>query len=178
YRSIGLGTKIVKETLPLAGTPYVETLAVMAKYNPFFEKAGMQKIAETKPNRHLQEAIEKLNALGFKPIMLQSLKHNIEKIMKVGKEIVIEILAELSEKGGIPRKRIIATSKAYPNHGEFVEKLKKLNVEELAEALKRLSFLAQTKVYLFLSPQPKSISKIHKTFLKTQDRLNQHWCQN
>jgi len=24
YRTIGLGTKLVKETLPLAGTPYVE----------------------------------------------------------------------------------------------------------------------------------------------------------
>jgi hypothetical protein len=41
YRSIGLGVKIVKETLARAGTPYVEALAVMAKYNPFFEKAGM-----------------------------------------------------------------------------------------------------------------------------------------
>ncbi|MEM2386038.1 MAG: hypothetical protein QXO67_03545, partial [Candidatus Bathyarchaeia archaeon] len=149
YRSIGLGTKIVKETLPLAGTPYVETLAVMAKYNPFFEKAGMQKIAETKPNHHLVEAIEKLNSLGFKPYMLQSQKHNIEKIMEVGKEKIIKILSELSEKRGIPRKRIIATDKAYPSHMEFMEKLVKLSVEELAAALKRLSFLVQTKVYLF-----------------------------
>ncbi|MBS7646297.1 ATP-binding cassette domain-containing protein [Candidatus Bathyarchaeota archaeon] len=154
YRSIGLGTKIVKETLPLAGTPYVETLAVMAKYNPFFERAGMQKIAETKPNKHLQEAVEKLNALGFKLIMLQSQKNNIEKIMKIGKEKVIEILAELSEKGGISRKRIIAISKAYPNHEEFQEKLKKLDAKELAAALKRLAFLAQTKVYLFWKRNP------------------------
>jgi hypothetical protein len=36
----------VKETLPLAGTEYVEMPAVMAKYNPFGEKAEMQKIAE------------------------------------------------------------------------------------------------------------------------------------
>ncbi|MEM3579608.1 MAG: GNAT family N-acetyltransferase, partial [Candidatus Bathyarchaeia archaeon] len=43
YRTIGLGTKLVKETLPLVGTPYVEMPAVMAKYNPFAEKAGMQK---------------------------------------------------------------------------------------------------------------------------------------
>ncbi|MEM0095046.1 MAG: ATP-binding cassette domain-containing protein [Candidatus Bathyarchaeia archaeon] len=158
YRSIGLGTKIVKETLPLAGTPYVETLAVMAKYNPFFEKAGMQKIAETKPNRHLLEAIEKLDALGFNPIMLQSQKHNIKKIMERGKEKVIQILTELSEKGGIPRKRIIATNKAYPTHTEFIEKIEKLSTEELATALRRLSFLTQTKVYLFWKRKSKSLS--------------------
>jgi uncharacterized Fe-S radical SAM superfamily protein PflX len=63
----------------LAGTPNVETLAVMAKYNPFFEKAGMRKIAESKPNKHLLEAIEKLHKLGFEPEMLASQKYNLEK---------------------------------------------------------------------------------------------------
>ncbi|MEM1550431.1 MAG: hypothetical protein QXX56_05770 [Candidatus Bathyarchaeia archaeon] len=46
YRSIGLGQKIVRETLHLAGAPYIEMIAVMAKYNPFAEKAGMKKIVE------------------------------------------------------------------------------------------------------------------------------------
>ncbi|MGI0084003.1 MAG: ATP-binding cassette domain-containing protein, partial [Nitrososphaerales archaeon] len=44
FRSIGLGAEIVKKTLPLIDTKYVETLAVMAKYNPFFEKAGMKRV--------------------------------------------------------------------------------------------------------------------------------------
>jgi len=35
YRSMGLGVKLVKETLPLAGKPYVETVAVMAATTPF-----------------------------------------------------------------------------------------------------------------------------------------------
>jgi len=38
--------KPVRETLAKAGTIYVEMVVVMAKYNPFGEKAGMQKIAE------------------------------------------------------------------------------------------------------------------------------------
>ncbi|MCP8313338.1 MAG: ATP-binding cassette domain-containing protein [archaeon] len=46
YRSIGLGTKLVKETLPLIGKKYVEAIAVMAKYSPFFEKAGMIEVPE------------------------------------------------------------------------------------------------------------------------------------
>src|SRR3989337_1844994 len=35
YRSIGLGAKLIRETLPRVGTPCVEMIAVMAKYNPF-----------------------------------------------------------------------------------------------------------------------------------------------
>ena len=44
YRTIGLGARLIRETLPSAGTPYVEMIAVMPKYSPFAEKAGMQKI--------------------------------------------------------------------------------------------------------------------------------------
>lgn len=46
YRSIGLGTKLVKETLPLVNKKYVEAIAVMAKYSPFFERAGMIEVKE------------------------------------------------------------------------------------------------------------------------------------
>jgi hypothetical protein len=41
YRGIGLAARLVRETLPLAGVPIVEALAVMGQVNPFFEKAGM-----------------------------------------------------------------------------------------------------------------------------------------
>jgi ABC-type ATPase with predicted acetyltransferase domain len=34
YRTVGLGARLIRETLPLAGTPYVELIAVMAKYSP------------------------------------------------------------------------------------------------------------------------------------------------
>jgi ABC-type ATPase with predicted acetyltransferase domain len=35
---------LVKQTLPLANAKVVEVLAVMARYNPFFERAGMIKV--------------------------------------------------------------------------------------------------------------------------------------
>ena len=149
YRTIGLGAKLVRETLPLAGTQNVEALAVMAKYNPFFEKAGMRKIAESKPNKKIQEAIDKLNALGFNPTMLGSTTYNTNKIRKIGKSKVAKILEELSEKGAAPRKRLLNLTKAFPKHQEFKEKIERASEEEIAKTLKRLSFLAQTKVYLF-----------------------------
>jgi ABC-type ATPase with predicted acetyltransferase domain len=58
YRTIGLGSKLVRATLPLVGTPYVEMPAVMAKYNPFAEKAGMRKIAEQPPPKEALKIAE------------------------------------------------------------------------------------------------------------------------
>jgi len=43
YRGIGLGVRLVRETLPLAGVPVVEAIAAMGEVNPFFEKAGMMR---------------------------------------------------------------------------------------------------------------------------------------
>jgi len=44
FRGIGLGAFLVRETLPKGKAKVVEVLAVMAKYNPFFEKAGMVRV--------------------------------------------------------------------------------------------------------------------------------------
>jgi len=149
YRTTGLAIKLVRETLAKAGTPCVETSAVMAKYNPFFEKAGMQKIAESKPNKNVLSAIEKLRSLGFDPIMLGSINYNTQKIMRIGKEKIIKILQQLSRKEGALRKRLMSSHKVYPKHQVFTEKIGKLNEKCLAGILKRLNFLVQTKVYLF-----------------------------
>jgi hypothetical protein len=54
----------------------VETIAVMAKYNPFFEKAGMTKIAETTPNPQVLKVVEKLRAFNFNPVFLTSERTN------------------------------------------------------------------------------------------------------
>jgi len=148
-RTIGLGVKLVKETLAKAGTQYVETLAVMAKYNPFFEKAGMQKIIESKPNQNVLIAIEQLHALGFNPVMLGSVKYNERNIRRIGKDKVVQILEKLSKKEATLRKRLMSLPKVYPTHQEFMAKIERLDGKSLAEVLKRLSFLAQTKVYLF-----------------------------
>ncbi|MEM2841631.1 MAG: hypothetical protein QXN62_08755 [Candidatus Bathyarchaeia archaeon] len=44
------GVKLIEMTLPQAGTPYVKMVAVIAKFKPFAEKAGITKIAESKPD--------------------------------------------------------------------------------------------------------------------------------
>ena len=44
FRGIGLGELLVRETLPKVDAKVIEALAVMARYNPFFEKAGMLRV--------------------------------------------------------------------------------------------------------------------------------------
>jgi ABC-type lipoprotein export system ATPase subunit/GNAT superfamily N-acetyltransferase len=149
YRTIGLGIKLVKETLPLAPTPCVETIAVMARYNPFFEKAGMRKIMESKPNPNVLGAIEELQRLGFNPIMLGSVNYNMKKTREVGRNKVDSILIKFCRKEGSLRKRLLSFHRVYPKQAEAEAKIKTASTELLAKIIKRLNFLAQTKVYLF-----------------------------
>jgi ABC-type lipoprotein export system ATPase subunit len=148
YRAISLGTRLVKETLPQAGTPYVEAVAVMARFNPFFEKAGMQRIAVSKPNENLTNALADLRKLGFNVDLLTSKDYCTTKLAEIGAENVVKILTELSRKGKIARKALLALPTAYPTHAAFTKKLDTLNQQQLAVVLQRLSFHMQPKVYL------------------------------
>lgn len=60
YWTISLGTKLVRETSRLLGLSYIESIAVMPRYNPFFEKAGIRGIMERFPDHEITEAIELL----------------------------------------------------------------------------------------------------------------------
>ena len=151
YRSIGLATKLVHETLPQAGTPHVETVAVMARINPFFQKAGMQHITENKPNPAVAKALQQLEQIGFNPTLLTNLSHNEQAINKTSHTSVIAVLTELSKNNPTTRRRLVALRNVYPKHEEFTAKIEKLDAHDLAKVLKRLSFTAQTKAYLFWS---------------------------
>ncbi|TET18804.1 hypothetical protein E3J74_09385 [Candidatus Bathyarchaeota archaeon] len=55
----------------------------------------------------------------------------------------------VSKAGGVYRKRIASTGRAYMKHNEFCDCVEHADVEKLARMTKILSFLTQTKVYLF-----------------------------
>ena len=54
FRGLGLASRLVSETMAEVKVPIVESLAVMGKVNPFFEKAGMKKYCASTPARCLQ----------------------------------------------------------------------------------------------------------------------------
>jgi hypothetical protein len=156
YRTIGLGAKLVRDTLPLCGKPYVETIAVMAKYNPFFEKAGMTKIAESKPDSKVSAAIEKLKALGFNPVFLSSEKYNMQVLLDdpLRVKVVRDLLSSLHN----PLLLKFANSHdPYGRKAEYQAMVRNAPVEKLAKMLRCLAVLAQTKVYLFWA-NPASIN--------------------
>ncbi|MCW4033807.1 MAG: ABC transporter ATP-binding protein, partial [Candidatus Bathyarchaeota archaeon] len=148
YRTIGLGAKIVAETLEHAGKPYVETVAVMAKYNPFFEKAGMKKIAETIPDPKTLQIIEQLKDLKFNPVFLTSQKMNLHNLENMTKTQINQTKEALKQVSGIYRKRIISNKQAFIKKADYEQVINNADNIKLAKMLRILGFLAQTKVYL------------------------------
>ena len=64
FRSLGLASRLVRETMPQVNVPIVEAMAVMGLVNPFFEKAGMQPYTAPLPER-CAELIEALSLVGI-----------------------------------------------------------------------------------------------------------------
>ncbi len=66
-RGCGLGHYLVRKTLPMVGTAYVECLATMGAFNPVFERAGMQRIGQYDVAKGPKLALAELEELGIDP---------------------------------------------------------------------------------------------------------------
>jgi ABC-type transport system involved in cytochrome c biogenesis ATPase subunit/GNAT superfamily N-acetyltransferase len=155
YRGIGLGAKLVRETLPRVGTTCVEMIAVMAKYNPFAEKAGMKKILEQKPSEEARRIADLLSGLGFDLKLLGSQKYVLDKLRNLSPE-QIKVLKEVFVKNGHPRlRRGIAAIRHMPygTTALYAEGVRNADAERMSKLVKTAGMLLQTKVYLFWSMQ-------------------------
>jgi ABC-type ATPase with predicted acetyltransferase domain len=144
YRTIGASVKLLRESLPLFGKPFVEMIAVMARYNPFAEHAGMQKIGESKPDYTILEAVAKLERLGFTPFMLAVPEYNLRKL-----EGRVQLVKEILSVFKYPYNRRIAGAHGNYKITDYRHWLMKAEKEDLSRALTRLAQLNQSKVYLF-----------------------------
>jgi len=149
YRTIGLGAKLVKETLLLAGTEYVEMPAVMAKYNPFGEKAGMKKIAEQPPPKQALKIAEILQQLGFNIQLLSSEKYVLNKLQTLSVEDIHEVRDAFIKHCHIRFMKYFFPHLLFGHKKVYDEEIKKVSLERLARLIKVCGFLLQTKVYLF-----------------------------
>jgi hypothetical protein len=153
YRSIGLGAKLIRETLPRVGTPCVEMIAVMAKYNPFAEKAGMKKVLEQKPSEEALRVADVLSSLGFDLKLLGSQKHVFDKLQSLSPE-QLGALREAFVKNDHPRfRREFAANRHMPygTAAAYREGVRNASIERMAKLVKIVGMLLQTKVYLFWS---------------------------
>lgn len=148
FRGIGLGHRLVRETLPLVGRRYVEALAVMARYNPFFERAGMEKVVESGPDASVVEAVERLRGLGFSPVTLASEEVNLARLEGMTAEEVEEVRRVLLSVSPGYYKRLKSSPRPYVGREEFREALESASLGQLARMVKTVAVLSQTKVYL------------------------------
>ena len=138
--------RLARETLPLVGRPYVEAMAAMAKYNPFFAKGGMKKIMVRRPGKSIVAAVDQLQKLGFRPYLMASSRTNLKHLKTLSAEDLEKTKEILCSVGY--HKRLQSSSKPYVNKNEFKEWISKKSLMTVAKVISRLAVLAETKVYL------------------------------
>ncbi len=152
YRTVGLGTKLIYETMPLVGTQYVELIAVMAKYSPFAEKAGMQKIAQQQSVETVSVVAGALSELGFDLRLLGSERYVKEKLENLNSTQLLSLKQEfLRNKHPRFMKELAPNHQPYGKTSVYVESLRNADSTKLTKLIKTAGMLMQTKVYLFWS---------------------------
>jgi len=149
YRTIGLGVKLVRETLPLAGTPYAEMPAVMARYNPFAERAGMRKIAEQPPPKEALRIAETLQHLGFNIQLLGSQKYVLNRLQTLSDEDLAKVREVFIKNSHTRFMKYFFFHIPYGRKQPYAEEITKASLDKLAQLIKVCGLLLQTKVYLF-----------------------------
>jgi hypothetical protein len=135
--------------LPLAGTPYVEMPAVMAKYNPFAEKAGMQKVAEQPPPKEALAIAEVLSKLGFNIHLLGSEKYVRNKLKNLCEKEIQTIKEAFIKHSHARFMKYFFCQMPFGRKEVYAKEVMKADFERLSRLIKVCSFLMQTKVYLF-----------------------------
>jgi len=151
YRTIGLGAQLISETLPLAGTPFVEMSAVMAKYNPFAERAGMRLVALQHPTREVVKIADTLQTLGFDLQLLASQKQVLSRLEGLKAEEVASLKGTLKRHIN-PRIRKEASQVQGMPYGKKLQYIRAINCADLAKLAKLIGVvgaLLQVKAYLF-----------------------------
>lgn len=155
YRTIGLGAKLIRESLPLVGTDFVELIAVMAKYSPFAEKAGMKRIIQQTEVKSVIKISQTLSSLGFDVQLLGSQHYVKLKLDALTAEQFLSV-REVFLKNPQPRLKKEVTSSRHMPYGitaDYVKFIEAADSEKLAKLIKTVALLLQTKVYLFWSRQ-------------------------
>ena len=151
YRTIGLGAKLIRETLPYAGTPYVEMVAVMARYNPFAEKAGMQKIVEHQSTGPASNIAKALTDLHFDTQLLGSARYVQGKLESLSATQLGELKEAFATNRHPKFDREFASVRCQPfgNKANYVKAVKEMDLTRITRLIKVVGVLLEKKAYLF-----------------------------
>ena len=149
YRTMGLGCRLVRETLPFAGTEYVELPAVMAKYNPFAEHAGMKNIAEQKPSKDVLRIAKLLEEVGFKTQLLGSERYVCDVLRDLCSANLERVKEAFARAGHVRFLKYFSPDLPFGHREDYKKAVYAASLSKLAGLIKICGFLLQTKVYLF-----------------------------
>jgi len=126
FRGIGLGELLVRETLSRVDAMVVEVLAIMAKYNPFFEKAGMLRVDF---RRHEDSTIRKikdfLSERRFEGKLAQSkayCQQFFDQLTSENKKTLLNLLSEFARQPFIKTKTVtpLLISRVFSSDGAYL----------------------------------------------------------
>lgn len=149
YRTVGLGVKLVRETLGLAGTECVEMSAVMAKYNPFAEKAGMKRVALQEPADKIVRLSRVLEELGFNIQLLGSSGYVHAKLKTLSAADVSRLKSAFVTYCVARIRKELVGNMPFGTQAELKCLVAAAGTDVLANLVRVVGLLLQTKVYLF-----------------------------
>jgi len=155
YRTIGLGKKIIHDTLPLVGTPHVELIAVMAKYSPFAEKAGMQKVTQQQNIEGTTKLTNTLKQLNFDLQLIASQQYVEQKIANLTTEQIKQLKTafKANKHPSFKKQAPPSSHNPYGKTTNYLTYITSANNNQISRLIKTLAMLNQTKVYLFWNKQ-------------------------
>lgn len=134
--------------MALAGTEFVEMSAVMGKYNPFAEKAGMKKVAEQGASEQAAKILRVLGELGFDGQLLGSEKYVLEKVKSLNNHELMKVKTVFARCHHPRFLKSFSCHLPYGISSAYVELVYSADLEKVASLVKICGFLLQTKVYL------------------------------
>jgi hypothetical protein len=123
--------------------------AVMAKYNPFAEKAGMKRITEQAPPKEAMKIVGLLHELGFSEQLLGSEKYVLGKLQSLSGQDVERIRQALVKYSHPRFMKAFSYHLPYGLKQAYRKEIENLTLDKLAQLIKICGFLMQTKAYLF-----------------------------
>jgi hypothetical protein len=122
--------------------------AVMTKYNPFAEKAGMTKIDEQCPPKEASNILKTLGKFGFDKRLLGSETYVRRRLETLSDAEILEI------KEVFTRQRRMRFMKSFSYHlpfgskGAYDKEIARASMDTLARLARTCGFLEQLKVHL------------------------------
>jgi len=110
FRGIGLGAFLVRKTMPKVNAKVIEVLAVMAKYNPFFEKSGMVRLNYKRDETSIEKKVRRfLEAYNFDFAFVRSktyCRHFFSQLDDEHKKVLLGYLSDFAHQPFIKMKTV------------------------------------------------------------------------